>query len=294
MPDQPLTVTTRFERVLKEVEDGLRVSLNKARAETRHPGKKGTKVEIAARQVLREYMPPNLDIGEGGVYDSYSDESAQMDIVIANGDQPFTFPPGESGEYVIEGVSAVGEVKSKLTPTRLTDCIEKGTKYKQLRPTFGPEDRVTNMSDFMRESDMLPPFFVLAFESSMTMQKLIDTLNTAVLVELPTGKPCPGATPQPPLDAVCVLGKGLALYQRASVGPLFHIMETAGPPYVGWFSYDNDTPLASLLAWLHTVMPRQLRRESVVHQYFVPRDVAQFRYMAARQAETTRRGTNSR
>jgi hypothetical protein len=121
MPDQPVTITTRFERVLKEVEEGLRVSLKKARAETRHPGKKGTKVEIAARDVLREYMPPNLSVGDGGVYDSYGDESAQMDIVIANGDQPFTFPSGESGEYVIEGVSAVGEVKSNLTPRQLTD-----------------------------------------------------------------------------------------------------------------------------------------------------------------------------
>jgi hypothetical protein len=60
-------------------------------------------------------MPPNLSIGEGGVYDTYGDESAQMDIVIANGDQPFTLPAGQSGEYVIEGVSAVGEVKSNLT-----------------------------------------------------------------------------------------------------------------------------------------------------------------------------------
>jgi hypothetical protein len=85
LPDQPVTITTRFEHVLKEVEGGLRVSLRRARAETRHPGKKGTKVEIAARDALREYMPPNLDIGEGGVYDSYGDESAQMDLVIANG-----------------------------------------------------------------------------------------------------------------------------------------------------------------------------------------------------------------
>jgi Domain of unknown function (DUF6602) len=82
-------------------------------------------------------MPPNLSIGEGGVYDTYGDESAQMDIVIANGDQPFTLPAGQSGEYVIEGVSAVGEVKSNLTARQLTDCIEKGQKYKQLRPTFG-------------------------------------------------------------------------------------------------------------------------------------------------------------
>jgi hypothetical protein len=72
--DLPVSLTTRFEHVLKEVEEGLRVSLKKARAETGHPGKKGTKVEIAARNVLREYMPPNLSIGDGGVYDSCGDE----------------------------------------------------------------------------------------------------------------------------------------------------------------------------------------------------------------------------
>jgi hypothetical protein len=63
-----------------------------------------------------------------------------MDVVIANGDQPFTLPQGESGEYVIEGVSAVGEVKSNLTPRQLTNCIEKHAKYKRLRPTFGAHD----------------------------------------------------------------------------------------------------------------------------------------------------------
>jgi hypothetical protein len=277
----PVTITTRFERVLKEVEDGLHVSLRRARAETRHPGKKGTKVEIAARDALREYMPPNLSIGEGGVYDSYDDESAQMDIVIANGEQPFTFPYLQSGEYVIEGVSAVGEVKSNLTPSALKDCIDKGGKYKQLRPTFGYRDEVTNDSDFMRESDMMPPFFVLAFETNMKMQTLVDKLNAAPLVAIPPGKPCPDAKPQPPLDAVCVLGRGLALYQRTSAGPLFHLLST-GTAYTGWYSINDDTPLAKLLAWLHAVMPRQLRRESVVRQYFAPTHSAE--YIAAKQS----------
>ena len=281
MPDLPISITMRFQRVLKEVEEGLRVSLNKARAETRHPGKKGTKVEIAARDVLREYMPPNLSVGDGGVYDSYGDESAQMDIVIANGDQPFTFPSG-SGEYVIEGVSAVGEVKSNLTARQLTDCIKKGSKYKQLRPTFGPQDQVTNLSDFLKESDLIPPFFVLALESSMKMQTLVDTLNAVAPVEIPPNKPCPAATPQPPIDAVCILGKGLALYQRSSLGPLFQVV-TTGEPYLGWYSFNDATPLANLLAWLHAAMPRQLRAQSVVRQYYVP-EITQAKYVANKQA----------
>jgi hypothetical protein len=135
--------------------------------------------------VLREYLPPNLSVGDGEVYDAYGDESGQIDIVIANGDQPFTFRPGDSGEYVIEGVSAVGEVKSNLTPRELTNCIDKGTKYKRLRPTFGLRDRVTNYSDFPKDSNFIPPFFVLAFDSRMRMQTVIDKLDAAALVTVP-------------------------------------------------------------------------------------------------------------
>jgi hypothetical protein len=37
-------------------------------------------------------------MGEGIVYDSFGDETTQTDMIIANGEQPFTFPWGESGE----------------------------------------------------------------------------------------------------------------------------------------------------------------------------------------------------
>jgi hypothetical protein len=177
----------------------------------------------------------------------YGDESAQMDIVITNGDQPFTFPSGESGEYVIEGVSAVGEVKSNLTPHGLTDCIKQGSKYKQLRPTFGPQDQVTNLSDFLKESDLIPPFFVLAFESNMKMQTIIDKLKDVEPVEIPPDKPCPDARPQPPTDAVCVLGKGLALFQRSSLGPILHV-HTTGEPYLGWYALGAAPLLAGTTA----------------------------------------------
>ena len=288
MADKLITETTRFERVLKDVEDGLRVNLNKARSQTRHPGSKGTKVEVAARDVLREYLPPNLSIGEGLVYDSYGDESGQVDIVIANGDQPFTFPSGE-GEYVIEGVSAVGEVKSTLTAGEsgeLKDCIDKGTKYKRLRPMFGrdPDDQVTNYSDFLKESNFIPPFFVLALESRMKMQTVVDKLNSVAPVTVPADKPCEGATPQPAIDAVFIRGRGVVFYQRASQRPLFHVFRD-DKPYTGWVSVENDAPLAMLLAWLHMAMPRQLRAQSVIRQYFAP-TIPQLKYMAAKLQAT--------
>lgn len=158
MPDEPIVISTRFERVLVGVGKELSTALDRARAEADHAGIKGDKVEVATRKVLHDRMPPTLSIGEGIVYDSFGDETGQTDIIVANGDQPFTFPWGESGEYVIEGVSAVGEVKSKLTPGELKDCIDKGTTYKRLRQIIGPSDRILNYSAYTAETSSLHRF----------------------------------------------------------------------------------------------------------------------------------------
>jgi len=141
------------------------------------------------------------------------------------------------------------------------------------------------MTDFMGESDMLPPFFVLAFETNMKMQTIVDKLNVVEPVAIPSNKPCPAATPQPPIDVVCILGESLAVYQRANFGPLFNVHTVDAPAFRGWYAF-GAPPLAYLLAWLHAVMPRQLRTESVVRHYAFP-DLGQAKYMIGRQSGTS-------
>jgi hypothetical protein len=215
------------------VEKELSIALERARAEADHPGIKGDKVEAATRKVLRDRMPPNLRIGEGIVYDSFGDETGQTDIIVANSEQPFVFPSGESGEYLIEGVSAVGEVKSKLTPSELQDCIDKGTRYKRLRQIVGRSDRILNGSPYMAETSVIPPFFVIAHEHGMTVRTLLTKLLEMPNVPVPEGKDFPNDSPQPPLDAVCILGQGVALNQRSGEGPAFQI-NANGMAHPGW------------------------------------------------------------
>jgi hypothetical protein len=268
MADERIVISTRFERVLLGVERELSIALERARAEADHAGIKGDKVEIATRKVLRDRMPPNLSVGEGIVYDSFGDETGQTDVILANGEQPFTFPWGESGEYLIEGVSAVGEVKSKLTPGELKDCIKKGTTYKRLRQIVGPSDAILNSSPYMTETSALPPFFVIAHEPGMTIPTLLRKLHDAPPVAVPDGKDFPNDSPQPPLDAVCILGQGVAVNQRSGRGAAFQF-SVDGKPFPGWIFMGNDAPLAILLGWLHMAMPRILRAHSVVGQYNV-------------------------
>jgi hypothetical protein len=52
----------------------------------------------------------------GKVYDAFGGESGQTDPTIANQDQPFTYPKQVPGEYLIGGLSAVGEIITSTAP----------------------------------------------------------------------------------------------------------------------------------------------------------------------------------
>jgi hypothetical protein len=82
---------------------------------------------------LSERLPPNLRIGCGKVYDAFGGESSQTDLIIANQDQPFIYTKHVPAEYLIEGLSAVGEIKCDLTTAELGKSITLARKYKSLR-----------------------------------------------------------------------------------------------------------------------------------------------------------------
>src|ERR1700757_66985 len=159
----------RFRRILRTVEQELLLALNKARETTSHPGDKGGTVEAAVRHILRQHMPATFGVGNGKVYDAFDDESMQTDVIITNGDHPISYPDDKSGAYVIDGVSAVGEVKSVLTTGELDDCIEKGTAFKRLRQTTREGDFFSSPQgrSLFEEMGGTPPFFVLAFENKV-------------------------------------------------------------------------------------------------------------------------------
>jgi len=127
---------TRFERILITVEQQLQLALDQARQTTSHSGDMGASVEVATRKVLSQYLPASFGVGHGKVYDAYDDESAQTDVIITNPDHPLSYPNDQPGAYIIDGVSAVGEVKSRFTTSELDDCIAKASMYKRLRQTI--------------------------------------------------------------------------------------------------------------------------------------------------------------
>lgn len=278
----------RFESILVNAEQSLRLELDKARLESDHGLTIGETAEIAVRHFLRGVLPAGYAVGQGHVYDAYGDRSKQTDVIIANPEHPLTFPIDRAGTYVVDGVAAAGEVKATLTTQKLQDCLTKGAQFKQLRMTLNPGDFAGSVGHplLLKELGLVPPYFVIAFAHKGDLKTLLKQLEAAALVPPPAGK-SEGEndwanTPQPPLDAVCVLGQGVFLYVRPD-NPLGLIARESvdGPDYTGWLFMGTDAPLAWTLTWLHATMPRVLRGSSVFGPYLIP-NARNLQYMADR------------
>lgn len=292
------SVNLRFHKILATVEQELQTTLAKARLESDHGTTIGDGAEDAVRETLRAYLPAGYSVGKGIVYDAYGDGSRQTDIVITNPDHPLSFPEGKSGTYVVDGVAAAGEVKSRLDVATLQDSIAKGSAFKKLRMTVGESDSVMTPKDqaYMQQIGNVPPYFVVAFDNVVADNTIAERLEMAGLIEPPNGKSMGiqdwANTPQPPLDAICVLGEGVWLYLRPDNPMGFHIGYTKadGSKAVrndlsGWAFVKTESPLVMTMVWLHAAMPRIFRGKSVFSPYLIPNQ-QHLKYMRARDSET--------
>jgi hypothetical protein len=265
----------RFETILTNAEQSIRLDLDKARLESNHSLTIGEQTEAAVRKTLSGYLPASYSVGHGHVYDAYGDGSQQTDLVITNPDHPLSFPEDRSGTYVVDGVAAAGEVKARLATKDLEDCLKKGKTFKELRMTGREGDFVmtTKHQQYMRQMGMVPPFFVIAIDSTLQPDTVGKRLAKAGLVPPPKGKsegPLDDAdTPQPPLDAICILGKGVHLYIRPD-NPFGMRVFGAPDNQPVWAFIPTDAPLAFTLMWLHSAMPQMIRGQSVLIPYLMP------------------------
>lgn len=253
-------------KMLAAQEDKLRLSLEHARGSFEHSGTKGADVERAVRLFLSDHLPRYLDVGTGEAIDRNDARSGQLDIVITNEDQPFRSSCHEPGLFVIEGIAAAGEVKSTLTTTTLEEASNSGARFKALRNEHLEGDAIfAQKADLHRFIDC-PPFFVLAFESSISDSTLLQRLRDMPLVAVP-GRHGLLA----PIDGVFILGKCSAIDFGDGQGAL-RFEYTDGPSVghgaAGWLLLEGASTLLYLLLWLNVTMPRVKRFGSVSAHYF--------------------------
>jgi hypothetical protein len=113
-------------------------------------------------------LPRALAVGQGEVIDTSDRRSGQTDVVIADLDHPFTFAPSEPGLFLIEGVTAGGEVKAVLTSTELDGALANAARFKALEAAHQRGNLIHALpSDTARFYDHRP-YFLVALESQLT------------------------------------------------------------------------------------------------------------------------------
>jgi hypothetical protein len=246
----------------------MQAILDATRAGTSHPTTVGDSAERAVRDALRAHLPTVLRVGHGHIHNSFDNQSKQADVVITNSDHPFTsLHPEEADQFFLEGVSAVGEVKASFGTSELRGSIEAGSQLKQLCPMFHPKDQVLNATQYTVDTNGLPPYVVFAFDSSYTKETLAKKLGEAPPAQAHEAYAAQGVRAQPPIDAVCVLGKYVLWNLRDVEGPIdLRHTDTGQPPH-GWVAFDTAAPLSWTLAWLQLTMPRMVRHSPVLGYY---------------------------
>lgn len=252
-------------RMLGAMEAKLIAALEENRASFQHAGLRGGGVEASFREFLDSRLPRYLTVGTGEVIDTKDVRSGQTDILIANNDQPFRSDRDEPTVFLIEGVVAAAEVKSRLTASEIDDAIAKGAKFKRLRNRHNVGDQIFGNKADMDRFYECPPYFLVAFEMATTAETLMSKLASSPLITAEDGTGCP----LPPIDAAFILGKGEAINFVEGGALAFYYTEGpfAGMRATDWVWQEREGVLVDMLLWLNAVMPRFHRFTSISIPY---------------------------
>lgn len=150
------------------------------------PGLIGAAKEHPARTQFERLMPGGVRVGSGIVVDSYGSASRQQDIVVYEELCPiFTHNDApEATYYPIEGVIAVGEVKSGLGKKELIDAMAKCASVKKLiRHAIATDDGVGSAAISFRKYGNGTCFACTPAEQYDQWSKSLDQVYSFILCQ---------------------------------------------------------------------------------------------------------------
>jgi hypothetical protein len=197
-----------FQNIAKQ----MLLDFDKGRMLSRHPGIRGDSAESIVRNFLRQYLPSNLEISSGQIFDTNGRISNQLDIIITdkrstpilfrNSDNDIRFLP-------VECVYSVIEIKSWLDKRQLTKehsgVFQNMLSVRKLeKKAFYPDGVITHgTTNYGREwTDWPINYFVFAFDS-IGLSTLKDHINDYHIQN--------SLLPEKRIDCVCIIGKGVVL-----------------------------------------------------------------------------------
>ena len=237
--------------ILSREEKRLRVELEDIRGKYEHAGNKGGQVEGIVRDFLSRYLPAYNRIGHGEVFNIEGLRSKQTDLVITNEYHvALTSDWSEAQTFIIESVECAAEIKSAINDVdTLRDFFEKARTFKKMfiEPDQGIEVRM--QIDDTRRFVWRKPFFGFAFESQVSLDRIIQELSSWDKELRPIERPV--------LDSFFVLNKGGFMHMGDGKGGLISLTEE-GQRQTGYVRLreGGEQILTTLLLWLFATMPK--------------------------------------
>ncbi|MGB1288016.1 MAG: DUF6602 domain-containing protein [Aggregatilineales bacterium] len=248
---------------ITRIEKQMQAQLEDIRETHKHSGVKGDSVEDIVREFLRKYLPRRMDVGHGEIIDSSERISGQTDVVITTQEHPFTYTPDKAGLFFVEGVAAVGEVKTTLNSSHLDSALSNAKKFKRLKPhTLGGLIGYKYGSNHEQVYNYVPPFFIFAFESSLSFEKISQTINEFQKINSLEYYQLP--------DCVLILNRGLLINLSGSGDSSSIVLYDDEnnvldkPP---WLLEKSNTCLFEFMVWLTMVIRHEIRFKSVLSGY---------------------------
>jgi hypothetical protein len=251
-------ILPEFTRQFAAVEARLRAQLEGVRSQLRHPGNKGSRAEGAFRQALSEYLPKAFSFGHGEIIDTHGGRSAQTDLVIATDFHPNWFNESDPSLFLIEGVAAVGEIKTVITSQNLAETLKNVSTFRALQPDWGGHTEVVANESDAKRFYRSPPYILFAYESQVSLEGICTTVEAATGDERGLES----------LDGVFVLGSGSVLNYGDGSGS-FVCQGPSGDSLSGYYWDDEQSPLLMLMRWLPTALALPVVQIPVLPRYIL-------------------------
>lgn len=244
---------------LQHIENQMQQSLTETRLKFQNSTNKGSGLEKVLRDFLRDYLPRNKSVGHGEIIDSFNHRSPQVDVAIVFDDHPYTFKQDDTPSiFLIEGIGAIGEVKTVLTSDELRKTIKNSQKIKKLKRQLSKGGELKVPVGFDVRFLNFPPIFLFAFESQISMERICAILNEQPHSNdnLLTGTNF--------VDGIFILNKGAILNFHKNGGLIAHSKN--GQQLLGWVSFEGDS-LRPLLEWLYATMYQMQHTQPYIWNY---------------------------
>jgi hypothetical protein len=169
-----------YKNYLNAISKGIEAETAIIRSSFENSSNKGSGFEIIIRNIISIYTSMNSFVTHGEIIDTFNNRSSQVDFAVVDTLHPKGYKDGRPNIIIYDCVKSIGECKMNLTTgefDQINSSIEK--KIKPFKRNIA-NINITG-GEFYGQTDFpekkLPPYFVVAYESNIKYETLINKTN---------------------------------------------------------------------------------------------------------------------